>query len=393
MKLTQSTVTTLTIPPGKREAIYFDDDLPGFGLRLRATGGRTWCFQYACGSKQRRMSLGAASAVTLAAARKTAAELYARVKLGEDPAASRAEKKRKAADTVEATLRLFLPEKKQALRPKSYVALERHMLNYGKPLHGLGIALVTRRDIGTLLAAITASSGGSTANRLRASLSTFFAWAIARGITETNPVIGTHTAPEQSRARVLAMPELAAIWRACGGGAYGACIKLLMLTGCRSNEIGGLRHDEIRDGTIVLPRARVKNKRTHVVPLSAHAMAVLAGELQTGAFVFCGTRAFTSWGRGKARLDARLAAAGQTLDHWTQHDLRRSVATHMAEIGVQPHIVEAVLNHAGGHKAGVAGIYNHATYEREKQAALALWAEHLMAAIEGRATNVVPLRA
>jgi integrase len=389
MKLTQSIVNTLTIPPGKREAIYFDADLPGFGLRLRATGGRTWCFQYAIGQKQRRMSLGAASATTLAVARKTASELYARVKLGEE--ASRSEKKRRATDTVEAMLRLFLPEKKRALRPKSAIALERHMLNYAKPLHGLGVALVTRRDIGTLLAAITASSGGSTANRLRASLSTFFAWAIARGIAEQNPVIGTHVAPEQSRARVLSMNELATIWKACGPDPYGVCIKLLMLTGCRSNEIGGLRHDEIRDGTIVLPPARVKNKRTHIVPLSAEAAAILAAvPPMEGGFVFCGTRPFSSWGRGKSALDARLA--GAKLDHWTQHDLRRSAATHMAEIGVAPHIVEAVLNHVSGHKAGVAGIYNHATYEREKRQALALWAEHIMAAVEGRKPIVVSLR-
>jgi hypothetical protein len=75
------------------------------------------------------------------------------------------------------------------------------------------------------------------------------------------------------------------------------------------------------------------------------------------------------------------------------HDLRRSVATHMAELGVQPHIVEAVLNHVSGHKAGVAGIYNKAAYEREKRQALAIWADHVMAAVEGRASNVVPLRA
>ena len=65
----------------------------------------------------------------------------------------------------------------------------------------------------------------------------------------------------------------------------------------------------------------------------------------------------------------------------------------MAEIGIQPHIIEAVLNHKSGHKAGVAGIYNHAIYEKEKRTALALWANHVMAAVEGRVTNVVPMRA
>ena len=74
-----------------------------------------------------------------------AAELHARVKMAEDPAAAKRESQRRANDTVEAMLRLFLPEKKQTLRPGSYIALERHMLRYAKPLHGLGVALVSRR--------------------------------------------------------------------------------------------------------------------------------------------------------------------------------------------------------------------------------------------------------
>jgi integrase len=74
------------------------------------------------------------------------------------------------------------------------------------------------------------------------------------------------------------------------------------------------------------------------------------------------------------------------------HDLRRTVATRMAELGVPPHIIEAVLNHVSGHKSGVAGIYNRATYDKEKREALNLWAEHLLAVIEGRKAVVVPMK-
>jgi hypothetical protein len=77
-------------------------------------------------------------------------------------------------------------------------------------------------------------------------------------------------------------------------------------------------------------------------------------------------------------LDARLRLAP-----WRLHDIRRSVATGMAEIGIQPHIIEAVLNHVSGHKAGVAGVYNRATYLPEKTAALTQWAEHLQAVVAG----------
>jgi integrase len=253
MKLAQPLVSKLALPPGKADAIYFDDDIPGLGLRLRAGGRRSWIFQYQIGAKQRRMSLGLAAAITLAQARKTAGELHARVRLGEDPAASRAEGRVRAADTVAATLRIYLPEKKAALKANSYRCTERHLLDYAKPLHGLGLAMVTRRDIGTLLAGLAVSSGNVSANRTRASLSGFYTWAMQRGLAELNPVIGSHEAPEAPRERVLSREELAAVWRLAGDDARGAIVRLLILTGCRAAEIGGLRCDEIKGDMIVLP--------------------------------------------------------------------------------------------------------------------------------------------
>jgi hypothetical protein len=102
-------------------------------------------------------------------------------------------------------------------------------------------------------------------------------------------------------------------------------------------------------------------------------------------------------GERKRRLaDHRRQALGRgvrnSLPGARHHDLRRSVATGTAELGIAPHMVEAVLNHVSGHKAGIAGVYNRATYEKEKRAALAMWADHVMATVEGRALNVVPLR-
>jgi integrase len=394
MKLTQPTVNSLTLPSGKSDAIFFDDEVPGFGLRIRGGGKRSWIFQYGIGTKQRRMTLGTAPALTLATARRVASELHARVRLGEDPAGTKREAQRRAADTVEATLRLFLSEKKQTLRPSSYVGVERHLLRYAKPLHGLGVAMVSRRDIGNLLAAIAASSGGPTANNMRTSLSTFFAWCMGRGLVDQNPVIGTHVLPQQSRTRVLSISELSAVWRACNDNVYGAIVGLLILTGQRREEIGGLRFDEVRDGVIALPPDRTKNKRAHVIPLSAPAQAIVARRLsRTGDFVFGGAQAFVSWSRGKTLLDASLAATGARFAPWTVHDIRRSVATGMAELGVTPHIIEAVLNHVSGHKAGIAGVYNRATYEREKRAALAMWADHVLAAVEDPVGNVVAMRA
>jgi integrase len=392
MKLTQSIIAKLAPPPGKGEAIFFDDGAPGFGLRVRATGKHVWIFQYGIGTKTRRMTLGRASLISLAAARKTAAELHAEVLLGNDPAAAKSEGRRRAADTVEAVLRLYLPEKRQTLALGSYVATERHLLRYAKPLHGLGVASVTRRDIANLLTAVAASSGSPSANFTRTSLLAFFKWCMQNGLAEQNPVNDTQIREMKPRTRVLSRAELAAVWRACSDDAYGAIVRLLILTGQRREEIGGLRFDEIGDGIIALPASRAKNRRGHIIPLSPPALAILSSQPSGSGFVF-GPKPFTSWSRGKSLLDAALVAGGHKFAPWTLHDLRRSVATGMAELGVAPHVVEAVLNHVSGHKAGVAGVYNRATYEKEKRVALATWAEHVLAAVEGRPATVVPMRA
>jgi hypothetical protein len=224
MKFAQSALAGLALPDGKSDVIYFDDDYPGLGLRLRKGGKRTWIFQFEVGKKQRRMTIGTFPAMTLGAARKTASELHARVRLGEDPASTKQEKQRQAADTVNALLQIYWPEKQPSLGQRTRITVERHLLHYAKPLHGKGVASVTRRDISDLSTKLAASSGNPTANKTRSSLSTFFGWCVKKGLIEENPVRGSYIAEESPRERVLTIPELLAIWHAldqigtCGGG-------------------------------------------------------------------------------------------------------------------------------------------------------------------------------
>ncbi len=129
-----------------------------------------------------------------------------------------------------------------------------------------------------------------------------------------------------------------------------------------------------------IPRGRTKNGQPHEVPLSDAAVSILAGvPRRLGRQLLFGEAGgpFQGWSKAKASLDSRIAHAGEPVLSWHLHDIRRTVATRMAEIGVLPHVVEAVLNHISGHKAGVAGIYNRAIYSSEKNQALALWAECL----------------
>jgi integrase len=397
MKLTASTVRAAELERGKSEAIIFDDEIPGFGLRLREGGSRSFILQYKLGTKHRRMALGVATPETVARARKTAGELHARVKLGQDVASDKVEAQRQASETFGPSAEEFLDTLRDRYRPGSFREIRRHLSLHAKPLHHLPVARITLRDIADLISSVTKQSGAVTANRVRSSLSVLFSWLIQNGRVPANPVVNAGRNPERSRARVLSPAELKLVWNNVGtGDQYSSIVRLLMLTGARANEIACLRWSEIDVGRIVLPAERTKNKREHVLPLSPAAAEIIRQQpVRADRDLVFGDRAgpFSGWSRCKERLDQRITQAhGKPLPDWTIHDLRRSTATHMAEIGVQPHIIEAVLNHVSGHKGGIAGVYNRASYKKDVRDALIRWADWLSALVEGRKSKVTPLR-
>jgi len=237
---------------------------------------------------------------------------------------------------------------------------------------------------------VETASGPTARNRVRSSLSAFFNWAVREGLLDANPVTGTARADERgSRDRVLAQAELAELWAALPQGDFGQIVRLLALTGQRREEIGGLRWSEVDldRGLIVLPPDRTKNLRQHEVPLSRQAKAIIEHQPKRKGrdYIFgIGKTGFSGWSKSKERLDQALLIKRKAADRrakplssWHLHDLRRTAATGMAELGVLPHVVEATLNHVSGHKGGVAGIYNRAKYSDEMRAALQRWADHL----------------
>jgi integrase len=396
MGLTVKDADGLKLKPGQKERIEFDDKVAGLGLRIREGGSRTWIYQYRIGSKQRRMVLGSAKSVPLSLARGNASKLEAKVKLGGDPAMDKETARRDAENTLGALVDEYLKARKSKWRPRSEAEIRRHLTKHARPLHKMPIGAVGQRNIANLLNDLAADSGNVTANRVRASLCAFFSWVIREGVKlpEGNVASYTNKREEKSRERVLTDAELKRVWKACLYDDYGAVIKLLMLTGQRANEIGDLHRDEVHDEQILLPAERTKNGRAHIIPLSDAAKEILAGFASKDRTYVFGRddSGFQGWSKAKEKIDGRIAETGKPLPHWTPHDLRRTVATRMADLGVQPHIIEAVLNHVSGHKGGVAGIYNRATYDKEKREALTFWAEHVTATVEGRAAVVVPLK-
>jgi integrase len=308
MKLTARAVAALALAKDESERIVFDDEIPGLGIRMRAGGSRNWIFQYKVGTKHRRMTIGAVSAVPVAEAREQAGKLHAQVKLGNDPAAVKAESRARASETFEATAKRFLAWQRERLKARTYGDLERYLLVDAKLLHGLALTGIKQHNVSDLLSKV------SSRNHLRAWLSAMFSWAMREGLVEANPVVGTNRDGAVKRDRVLSEPELREIWDALKDDAYGDILRLLMLTGQRREEIGAIRWSEIDlgGGLITLPAARTKNKLEHLVPISGPVRDILKDRHRIVGrdLVFGqGEGGFSGWSKSKERLDARLLEA------------------------------------------------------------------------------------
>jgi integrase len=391
MRLTKPSINALKLAEGKAERIVFDSVLPGFGIRLRAGGKRTWIAQYRVGTKQRRVSFGSVETMDPDEARRRARDIMAKVQLGGDPQVDKQRTRAQAHETLADCIGKYLSNyAERNLSPRTLAEVRRSLNKHWKPLHQTGIHQIARAMVAGRLGEIAEESGPFAANRARAYLSGLFSWAVEQGLTDENPVSGTgRLAKEISRDRVLSDEELRLIWEHSGAGQYGLIVKLLLLTGQRREEVAGMQWDELdfTSESWLMDASRTKNSRKHSVPLSPLVLELLASIPPRGDRALCfGTRVgpFSGWSKAKTTLDQRINAAlrstnpkAKPLAPWRLHDLRRTAATRMADLGTQPHVVEAVLNHVSGHKAGIAGVYNHAAYATEKRAALLLWSEHI----------------
>jgi integrase len=409
MKLNAKTIAGLALPAGKSEQVYWDDQLRGFGLRLRRRGERvhrTWISQYRVAGRTGKTTHGDAELVSESKARAAARQVLANVALGADPQAERATKRAAAALTFRSVAASYLEAYGRARRPSSYYVTKLYLTGaYFKPLHAMAVSEITHADIAASVRRIENDRSATTAGAARRAVSAFFAWAISEGLmgrSPVNPVAGTRRPADQApRDRVLSIEELTAVWKATeddpqeseGWRDYCRIIRLLILLMCRAGEIGGMVWGEfdLGAGAWTLPRERSKNKREHVLVLPEAARDIVGAPTRHDRKHLFGGHddGFTHWSDMKQKLDRRL---GGQVKAWRVHDLRRSAATHMAEIGVMPHVVEECLNHVTG-RSVVSRTYNRSRYSREVTSALARWSEYVLATVEGRASKVVSITA
>jgi integrase len=407
MKLDARTVAALDLPEGKDDIIHFDETLKGFGCRVRRQRDcrvlRTWVAQYRANGRTRRQTIGSVEMLKPAEAREAARRVLAVVALGGDPQGDKIAKRQQAARTLRSVIDAYLEDQQPPkLRLSSFRVTRLYLTGpYFKPLHSMSVSDISHPDVAARISAIERAHSTATAAAARRAVSTLFRWAAAEGLmgrNPVNPVIGTRKPPDpRPRDRVLSDAELVAIWNACQDDEYGRIIRLLILLGARREEIGGLCWSELDldAGTWCLPVERSKNHRSHTITLPPVVMQILQSmPRQLGRDRVFGSRSraagFTAWAYGKRELDRRLKGSVQP---WRVHDVRRTVATRWGDLGIQPHVIEAALNHWGGTRKGVTSVYNKSPYEREVTAALVMWTEHVLPLVEGRQSKVVPLRA
>jgi integrase len=319
--------------------------------------------------------LGDVSAVSLEDAREAARQTAASVAQGGNPSVDR--RKKRTAGTVLEVVDAYLPYAKGQQKPRSYKETERHLRNHAAPLHHDRAEAVRRRDIAMLLDRVAERSGPIAANRVRAALSALWTWGLRTGLIEadSNPVAFTMRNPERTRERVLTDDEIKALWNATNDGAdYSRIVRLCLLTGCRREEIGSLRWDEIQADRIVFGPGRMKGNLAHEIALLPMISAALPERPENAEGCVFGKRGtgFSGWSKRKTALDAVLKKTGGKMQAWGLHDLRRTFSTRLHDAGVEPLVIEALLAHK---QQGVAAVYNRASFRDAKRAALMRWQE------------------
>jgi integrase len=381
------------IPDAQCRALY---------LIVQPTGRKAWAVRYRFGGKTRKLTLDAG--LTLAAARQAATAALHELEQGRDPAALKfdaeaAAKKaaaERAGDTVDNLAAQFIEQyAKRKTRRNSWRQTEHVFYKIVLPAwRGRIIHDLERRHIRELVENV-AVDRPVLANRTLAHLSKFFNWLCERDVIKASPCAGVKPpAKEIARDRMLSDAEIKALWHACEGigGAAGAVVKLMLLTGQRCGEVVGMKRSEISGDVWTLLPERTKNKQRHEVPLSAQALAIIeAIPGVDGDYLFTSspTRRLGNIAPAKVALDTHMKPA----QPWVLHDLRRTAASGMAALGIKLPVIEKCLNHTSGSFKGIVGVYQRFEYAAEKRDALQRWADHVDGLVSGKPgeDKVVPL--
>ncbi len=430
-----------------RGIIYEVADRDGLSVRVSRMGVITFQYRYRINGQPERFKLGRYGSagqtsrpqMTLAEAREAHQKARKLVGQGVSPirhrreqqeATERARRQAEGADTVRSLADEFMARYVERERKRPDTVRQILDADVLPALGAMKANAVTRRDIVRMLDAIVDRGAPVQANRTASLVKQMFQFAVERGVIEANPCADirrqTVGGTEQSRSRALGHDEIRAVWLGLGrlsqrGAAarpapfrklkpeekkaawiskpLAAALKLLLVTGQRRGELVKAKWADVDlEGAIwTIPAKNSKNGREHQVPLSPLGVELfteLRGYAGKSDFVlpsYKGDNHLTERALTKAAERARpyitIEKNGKTeaIAHWTPHDLRRTVATQLSELGVLPHVVEKILNHT---MQGVMAVYNRHDYMDERRDALNLWGERLRAILEAKEGKV-----
>lgn len=430
VKLTPIKVANQKPHPAKRIEIP-DAGKPGLYLVVQPNGRKSWAVRYRRLSDRAPRKLTLHGFPSLATAHKLAQAALDRAAEGFDPAADKQAARhapQPQSQDLEAAFRLFMEKhtRTKSGRPirESTRRETARLLGFKRdPKDPDGWITTGSGALARLPATATLQStrpadirdlldelveiGPVMANRTLAALKTCFSFHVRRApdLLPRSPCDGIEDpSPEAERERALSDDELAAVWKAAEGEGYpfGKMVQLLILTGCRRDEVREAPRSEfdLPKEEWVIPGRRTKNGLEHLVPITDKMSALLkdlphikgeAGLL----FTTTGETAISGLAKCKRRLDAAITKnLKREIERWTLHDLRRTFVTGLQKLGFPLEVAEACVNHRSGTVAGVTGVYARYTYAKEKRAALEAWARHVESIAQGKkGADVVPLRA
>ncbi|MCX7380023.1 MAG: site-specific integrase [Alphaproteobacteria bacterium] len=434
MKLGKREVEALTCPPGRADCLVFDDELPGFSVRVTQAGTKVFVFQYRRGNKVRRLRLGVFGEITPAHARRLAEVARGEVQAGRDPvamrnseieaeeAASRARRAQREADGLTLDKLITEWERKQLVhrsanyRREGPAALRRSLTPLlAIPAHAIDAKTLRRaldklgsdgrpepvempKKRGKGASPRPAKPAPTMARRVKAYGSALYGWAVSRELVPENPFARIRLeGREAPRERYLTDAELGEVWREAGrmGWPWDAYFRFLLLTLQRVSETAAMRWVELAPGfeTWELPGARTKNGKPHLVHLAEPARAILAALPRVAGadlvFTTTGKTPISGFSHAKARLEAGMAeerakqaaearAEPAAIVPWRLHDFRRTGVTVLARLGTRWEVADRVLNHVQGAIQGVAAVYQRHEFYEEREAAMQLWAAHVL---------------
>ena len=364
-----------------KDVVYWDAGLPGFGVKVTPKGRKVFLVMYrlaGAGSRLRKYTIGPYGRVTLPMARAQAQKIFAARLDGRDPAEEKKQSRRRlVVDGIDDLVETYIRERVSRIRTAKKISnlLRRDVLpHWGtKSVHE-----IKKRDVIDLLNEVS-QRGSHAGYRLLKTLKTFFRWCVGRAVIDFSPAEGIPSQwREVSRDRVLTDQELATVIVAARGmpWPFGGIVEFLALTGQRREEVTQLKWPEVDADTRTwsIPGTRTKNGKVHIVHLSEPAWYVIRDRPKAGEHVFAtgGAKHFQSFGHAKRRLDELSGVSG-----WRVHDLRRTIVSGMARLGVPPHVADKILNHQSGTISGVAAVYQRHDFLTERKEALDRWGAHV----------------